>query len=87
MHRILKAIDAINRNVTNHDFPSVFARNRKNGKLYKVLATATCATNGQENAQMVVYLSATNELFVREITEFEDKFEFLTPGKESGELS
>jgi hypothetical protein len=64
-------------------------RHKKTGNIYYILGTAINCTNKDDGQDMVVYTSETNEnslLFVREATEFNEKFETLPykTGKDNG---
>lgn len=53
-------------------------KNNKTGNLYVVEGTTTNATNAQDGQKMVKYYSLDdNEPYVREISEFKEKFTFV----------
>ncbi len=50
--------------------------NRKTGNLYRVLTNqATNKTNANDGQHMVVYTDHSGEIYVREKSEFDEKFE------------
>lgn len=53
-------------------------KNRKSGKLYKVIHISTCTTNAETGQYSVIYhaLDNPNEVFDRKIFEFPHKFEY-----------
>lgn len=50
------------------------ARHKKTGKIYKIMSNAIDTTNSRDGLEVVIYTDDKN-VFVREITEFCDKFE------------
>ena len=51
-------------------------KNKKNGKLYRILYYSVInATNAQDGQKMVVYENMEGQIFVREQKEFYEKFE------------
>jgi hypothetical protein len=53
-----------------------YFENKKNGSLYKMLHLATDCTNARDGTEVVVYEDmATGNRYVREESEFFDKFE------------
>jgi CTP synthase (UTP-ammonia lyase) len=53
-------------------------RNKKTGKIYSTMMTVYNATNYADNELMVLYHNRNiDKTFVREITEFEEKFEYV----------
>ena len=56
-------------------------RNKKTGNVYRRLASAIDATNARDGTLMIVYCPDDNEhsIFVRDATEFDNKFEPLEP--------
>jgi len=50
-------------------------RNKKNGRLYKKLFEAIDCTNVREGEKVVVYTDGLTKMFVREIEEFNNKFD------------
>jgi hypothetical protein len=56
-----------------------FYKNKKNGQLYKIIDFVINCTNEQDGQHMVEYVKVSNnetQVFVREIKEFCEKFEF-----------
>jgi hypothetical protein len=58
-------------------------KNKKNGRIYTVLFAALDATTGNEDALVVVYQSPEGARYVRDLGEFEEKFE-EAPAEEPG---
>ena len=54
-----------------------FAYNRKNRKLYYIICTATDATNARNGNKVVVYSDADGNVFVRDVAEFQEKFNYV----------
>lgn len=52
-----------------------YARNKKNLKLYKVLDEVTNSTNENDGQVMVLYQDLKGKKYVREKSEFLEKFE------------
>ena len=51
-------------------------KNKKNGKLYRILYYSVInTTNAQDGQKMVVYENMEGQIFVREQKEFYEKFE------------
>lgn len=50
-------------------------RNLKNGKLYFVIAEGKDATNARDGADVIVYWTGAGGVFVRDRSEFLEKFE------------
>lgn len=50
-------------------------RHKKTGNIYTIIDTAINCTNFQDGQVMVIYKNNNNQIFVREIKEFNDKFE------------
>ena len=59
-------------------------KNKKTGNLYRLLAVATDCTNSRDSSNVIVYCPDDNEhsIFVRDIDEFNDKFDPVTEFKE-----
>jgi hypothetical protein len=58
---------------------NVYYKNKKNGHLYKITDFVINCTNEQDGQYMVEYVKVSNnghKVFVREIKEFYEKFEF-----------
>ena len=54
-------------------------RNKKTGKIYHTILAAHNASNYADLELMVLYYSREQNMsFVREITEFEEKFEYVS---------
>lgn len=51
-------------------------KNKKNGKIYKLLSIGTDATNSRDGLKVAIYCSDddTNCIFVRDYVEFSEKF-------------
>ena len=56
-------------------------RHKKTGNIYTIVDTAINCTNSQDGQVMVIYKNNNDQIFVREIREFNDKFEKIE-GKE-----
>lgn len=51
--------------------------NRKSGDIYSVICEAIDATNARDGNKVVVYMNCAGLIFVRDLAEFNEKFNVL----------
>ena len=50
-------------------------RNKKTGKVYELISFGIDVTNARDGLQVAIYTAGEGTMFVRELTEFYEKFE------------
>ena len=61
------------------------AKNNKTGDIYLILTEGVNATNSSDGELMTIYMNLSGDIFVREKSEFQNKFAINYPIEEEKE--